>query len=400
MIAGLMHPGDKPYSVAEYKNIAGRAGRLGFSERGTSYLLALDLREEHNAWHRYVKGSPEDLHSRFVVEDTDPRTLILRALAAARKASVKGIPATDVIDFLECSFGAFQKRLSADNWVWNRQEFARALSELEQHRLIEPGEGGHYHLTTLGRYAGESGIQVESIIRLVEVFVSLSATEITDPVLIAAAQLTLELDDVFFPLNRKSTQKEPQTWFSELGRQGIPASLLNSLRRFVKDGNSATMRAKKAAACLLWISTMPMAEVEAALTRHGGLNGAAGPTRSVASRTRDLLPIVVRVGNFLHPGLELDDRASRLAIRLELGVPAGAVAVGQYAGSRLTRGDYQELVKAGINNPEGIDAASDDRILACLNGSAEKVGLVREAAVLIRAEGLPAVGPLIPDYEA
>ena len=31
IVVGLMHPGDTPYSVAEYKNIVGRAGRLGFA---------------------------------------------------------------------------------------------------------------------------------------------------------------------------------------------------------------------------------------------------------------------------------------------------------------------------------------------------------------------------------
>jgi len=32
VIAGLEHPGNKPYSIAEYKNIVGRAGRLGYAK--------------------------------------------------------------------------------------------------------------------------------------------------------------------------------------------------------------------------------------------------------------------------------------------------------------------------------------------------------------------------------
>ena len=47
IIAGLQHPGNKPYSVADYKNMVGRAGRLGFADHGTSYLLALAPSEEH-----------------------------------------------------------------------------------------------------------------------------------------------------------------------------------------------------------------------------------------------------------------------------------------------------------------------------------------------------------------
>jgi helicase len=401
VIAGLMHPGDKPYSVAEYKNIVGRAGRLGFSDRGTSYLLALDFREEHNAWNVYVRGTPEDLHSRFVAEGSDPRTLILRVFAAARNASVIGVPASDVIDFLEGSFGAFQKRVAEVNWAWNRQELSAALSELEQHRLIEAGEGGHYHLTALGRFAGEAGVQVESIIRLVEAFAPLASAQISDPVLIAATQLTVELDDVLFPLNRRSKHKEPQTWFNTLAQQGVPPGLLNTMRRFVADEHTGTLRAKKAVASLFWISPTAMAEIETVMTQHGGaFDGAAGPVRSVTSRACDLLPAVARVATFLHPGLDLADRVSQLLVRLERGVPAGAVSLARHTGTRLGRGDYQDLVKAGLSSPEAIDAAGDEAILACVGGDAEKARAVRDAAAAIRAEPEAAPVPVLPRYES
>lgn len=66
IIAGLEHPGQVPYSVAEYKNLVGRAGRLGYADAGTSYLMALTPRDEDYLWRRYVVGKPEDLSSRFI----------------------------------------------------------------------------------------------------------------------------------------------------------------------------------------------------------------------------------------------------------------------------------------------------------------------------------------------
>lgn len=90
VIVGLEHPGPKgqktPYSVAEYKNMVGRAGRLGFSDFGESYLLALEPREELENWERYVVGEPEALESRFLHENTDPRSLIVRVLVSAKKS--------------------------------------------------------------------------------------------------------------------------------------------------------------------------------------------------------------------------------------------------------------------------------------------------------------------------
>ena len=111
VIAGLEHPGPagpEPYSVAEYKNLVGRAGRLGYAEKGTSYLLATDGRTEHNFWNRYVTGVPEDLASRFLDQDTDARSLIVRVLVTARGAASDGMTADDIVGFLEASFGAFQ----------------------------------------------------------------------------------------------------------------------------------------------------------------------------------------------------------------------------------------------------------------------------------------------------
>jgi helicase len=401
VIAGLTHPMDTPYSVAEYKNIVGRAGRLGFSDRGTSYLLALDSREVHQHWNRYVLGQPEDLQSRFIAADTDPRTLILRVLAGARNASVGGIPAADVIDFLEGSFGAFKRRQASDQWSWDRRGFSEAMAQLEQHRLIEAGDDGHYHLTPLGRFAGEAGVQVESIIRLVAAFTGLKAAEITDPALIAATQLTTEVDDVFFPMNRKSKHKEPQTWFGALTSQGISGLLTRTLQRFVSDAHTPTLRAKKAAASLFWISPTPMAQIEATLTQHGGaFDGAAGAVRSVASRTCDLLPAVAHVAELIHPELELSERVSRLLVRLELGVPAGIVDLARYASTSLTRSDYHDLLQAGLNTADSIEAAADADILRHIGGDVEKLKVVRTAAEAARRVPEESTPTALPAYES
>jgi helicase len=198
----------------------------------------------------------------------------------------------------------------------------------------------------------------------------------------------------------KSTQKEPQTWFGALATQGIPPALVNTLRRYVPEEHTGTLRAKKTAGTLYWISPTPMAEIEAALTRHGGaFDGAAGPVRSVASRTGDLLAAVARVASFIHPGLDLDDRVARLLVRLELGVPAGAVALARHAGAQLTRGEYQELLKAGLCSADAVDAASDESISACIGGNLEKVQVVREAVAGIRAELQPEPESVLPIYE-
>ncbi|MHC5718589.1 MAG: hypothetical protein ACYTX0_42590, partial [Nostoc sp.] len=294
---------------AEYKNLAGRAGRLQLTERGTSYLLALDPLQVHNFWTQYVKGHPESLTSRFLSTDTDPRALLLRILSAIQKLSklkatqqlhMQGMQAEDLIEFLESSFGAFQQMQFAHQWKWDRNQLITALQSLSQHRLIEPDENNFYYLTPLGRLAGEAGVEVESVIRLVACLSQLNPESILEPTLLAATQLTVELDRLLFPINWRSTNKEPTVWKQELLRQGVPHLLLNALERGVTTQDQSTLRAKKAVACLLFVTHRPTAEIESILTQFGGApGGAAGAIRDVAERTCDLLPTVAQTLFFL-----------------------------------------------------------------------------------------------------
>lgn len=392
IIAGLEHPGDppEPYSVAEYKNLVGRAGRLGYAQKGTSYLLALDGRTEHDFWHRYIRGEPEDLKSRFLDERTDPRSLIVRVLVAMGRLIKEGATSEEIVGFLESSFGAFQAARHSDGWKWNRGDLLAALTDLERHGLIQRSSTDRYALTPLGRVAGESATEVRSIISLVEGLSGLHPDEISDPVLITAVQTTTELDNVRFPLNKRSTQKEPQTWAIELNGQGIPGRVLSSLRYAASDRHTPTLRAKKAVACLLFVSGTPMAQIEATLTQFGGaFGGAAGPVRDVAARCSDLLPVAAQVAEILHPTLDLGDRVGRLVLRLTYGIPGSVTELARHAGAELLRGDYCELASAGLGEPLAIAGADETTLLRAVGGDPEKVLVVRaagERAAARRAE--------------
>ncbi|MCG8478436.1 MAG: hypothetical protein MI724_05015, partial [Spirochaetales bacterium] len=126
IIVGLDHPGH-PYSVAEYKNIVGRAGRLGYSDRGTSYLVAKEFRNESHYWDHYVLGKPEDLFSRFLDKDADLRSLIIRVVTIAQKKVPSGVSTEDVIRFLECSFGAFQQRRRENSYAHDHADLQKVL---------------------------------------------------------------------------------------------------------------------------------------------------------------------------------------------------------------------------------------------------------------------------------
>jgi helicase len=82
------------------------------------------------------------------------------------------------------------------------------------------------------------------------------AKESTDPNLIAATQITAELDDLSFPINKKSTQEEPQAWIGEL-RPQVSGAVLNAFQSKLIDNHTATIRAKKPVSSLLFVSGRP-----------------------------------------------------------------------------------------------------------------------------------------------
>src|SRR5262249_27263577 len=61
IVAGVERPNGDAYTVAEYRNMIGRAGRQGFSTHGKSMVVCLTGMEEHRVWTHYVKGTPEAL---------------------------------------------------------------------------------------------------------------------------------------------------------------------------------------------------------------------------------------------------------------------------------------------------------------------------------------------------
>jgi len=401
VIAGLTHPGDQPYSVAEYKNLVGRAGRLGFAENGASYLLALDPRAEFDMWQRYVTAAPEDLASRFLAEGTDPRSLIVRVLVSVGRAARDGITSDEIIAFLESSFGAYQAQRSHAGWQWDRADLMVALDNLTRHGLITINPSNAYQMTALGRLAGETATEVGSIIRLVDCLRGLLMDAITDPALIAATQSTVELDQVLFPINKKSTQKEPQLWQNELRQQGIVQWLLGALSKDISDQHQPTLRAKKAVGCLLFISGRAMNEIERVLTQFGGtFGGAAGPIRAVAGRTSDLLPVAARIAEILNPTLDLSDRVGRLTLRLTYGIPSAACDLAREVGAGFLRGDYTRLATQNFCEPDRIATATDEDLLACLDMDKKKLALLRQASTAVEARRASQLKTTIPILEA
>jgi helicase len=171
----------RPFTVAEYKNMAGRAGRLGIRERGRSIIYAETSLQRQQLFAKYVKGTLEPLRSSFDLNDLD--TWIIRLLA-----QVQSVPAADVVNLLCKSYGGYIENRRNPKW---RHEMADKLTDKLQQmlelELIEE-ELGHIRLTLLGRACGTSSLSFASAMRLVRLIKDTGVHSLTPRTLIALVQ--------------------------------------------------------------------------------------------------------------------------------------------------------------------------------------------------------------------
>jgi helicase len=386
-IVGLTHPGRPPvaYSVAEYKNMVGRAGRLGFTEQGESYLIPEGALDPSRAWVAYVNGRLEDLTSRLV-PDGDPRSLMLRVLASYPADATGLVTEDSVIGFLDASFAAFQAR-EGGSAQWSPDRLRQSFDQLASANLIQPDGRGH-RLTALGRFVGESGVHVDSILRLVHGLRG-CASDLNSAGLVVAAQLTNELDDVYLPVNVKARNTEVPRWPAVLTQQLVPGLLIRSLQSTARNATQAVARTKRGSAAAMWISGVPIEVIEGQLNQHmWRRSGLSGAVRAVADRTRDMLPAVAAVIRELAPEKPLDQLVERTMIRLELGIPAEIVDLADRTGEVMSRAQWLALHGRGLNSIEAIDAADIDDLSTILGSSTMAQRLKKTVEHLVTEESL------------
>jgi replicative superfamily II helicase len=271
------------YSVAEYKNIAGRAGRLGLVDKGRAIVLAPSYADRERIWTGYVKGMPEDVQSKLLDPNADLYTLVLRVVAITQdQLGGEGLSGDDVIGVLASSFAAHQNRLRGHGDAFEPAAIRKVLDELRSLAFVEEQTGG-LRLTELGTTVAGSGLAVRSAVTVAGVFRQLRPEDLNRATIISAAQLTAELDETRLTVNGKGVAKEIQTFVSELARQGTAPGVLNALAHNVPDRVAYAARAKKAVACLLWMHGTPAARLEQMVMQHYFDRSAIGPIRAVAS---------------------------------------------------------------------------------------------------------------------
>ncbi|MCA0418024.1 MAG: DEAD/DEAH box helicase [Proteobacteria bacterium] len=343
IIAETEFPGrePQPYTVAQYKNMAGRAGRLGFESEGKAILLADTAMERSQLFRRYVQGQPEVIRSSF--DPNAPGTWVIRLLT-----QVRDVPREAVVDLIANTYGGYLAALR--NPAWRDRmipTLERLLDRMVAEGLIDEDDEG-LRLTMLGRACGESPLTLESSMRLVELLRRLDPVDATLEALLVLVECLPERDDDYTPQQRGGEPRWQRDAFDRFG-SGVGRTLQHRAESDV----AYYARCKRALIIGDWIAGEPTGEIEERYSSNAFVRLGHGDIRGYADGSRFLLESALRIAAIVLERAEEREAAALLLTRLDLGLPAAAVPLSAL-GFPLSRGEILALFRAGHLTREAI----------------------------------------------
>ncbi|MBY0467588.1 MAG: DEAD/DEAH box helicase, partial [Burkholderiaceae bacterium] len=347
----------RQFTVAEYKNMAGRAGRLGFNEIGKAIILADTPMERAQLFQRYVLGVPEDVKSSF--QQRDLPTWTLRLLS-----QVRGVRADEIPGLLVNTFGGYCASRVNPQWVaMVEREVAALVDRLLQAQLAER-EGDLIHLTLLGRACGASSLSFESSLRLVELMGQLDVAQTPPGHILAMVQVLDELDAIYTPVMKKGQSESVRA--GEVA-QRFGHQMPQMLQRYCRDQIEFWARCKRAALLHDWIEGTPVDVLEKrySTTPFGGAVG-YGNIIGIADATRFHLRSAHQILATLFPDRpEFLKGLDKILQRLEFGLPVAALPLTGIS-VRLTRGQCLALLSIGVGSADELKNLDQERLRQCV----------------------------------
>jgi replicative superfamily II helicase len=352
----------RPFTIAEYKNMAGRAGRLGFNEIGKAIILAETPFERARLFQKYVLGTPEDVKSSF--QEQDLPTWTLRLLS-----QVRGVRQSEIPGLLINTFAGYSASRSNPKWIsYIETQISEFVARPAQAGLAE-NEGDIIHLTLLGRACGASSLSFESAVRLVELMKRMNPAQIPPIYLLSTVQVLAEMDSVYTPLMKKGRSESARV--SQASARYGPQTA-SMLQQYCGDEFEFWGRCKRAAIVWDWLEGTSIDALEKTFTTTP-FQGAVsyGDIMRIAEATRFHLRSAHQILSTLlteHP--EFLNGVDIILKRLEFGLPADALPLTELS-IQLTRGQYLALWRSGCRTRDDIKKLDNAELQTCIGAAAK-----------------------------
>lgn len=370
-----------PITVAEYRNMSGRAGRFGAraDELGRSILVASSPLEQEAMLQRYVHGQVEPLESAFLKQPLD--AMLLRSLASGLCDSASG----------SCRF---LMRTFAARVVWEepaakeglRAQVDEVITFLKRYELISVDPQGKILVTAIGQVCAASGLKIETFAQIARM-ASSGNTSALDVALLASNAPDTGPDAVGI---KRPTTDEYNGRMPALVRMIRDANTegSNPLTDILLDGLPATKLPdyelfrpmKYQAVAIAYVSGLSSRDIE----NHYGVT--AGRARSVGSNCSWLCDTAAKIA-WISGRAEEAKRYEILADRFLHGCTEVALLLAQVP-HNLHRAEREQLVKSGFTSLQKIVDSSPDEIARTARVNRQRITLLQSRIVHVLGESL------------
>ena len=330
-----------PLSWAEYENISGRAGRLGFHEPfGRSILIATNQFQADLLWRGYVMGEQEQFTPAPGQEGFADRVLNL-------VASKVCLSKDELQAFLGLTYLGFRQRGKTAALM---AEVERALGALVRTQLVSLGEDGRLEASTLGEVSARKGIRAATAVKLARFFEAARGREVPELELFYLLSLTEDGKQMTVPLSPaehrgRVYESKASEWAHEHGDE--PGEELGRLLNSKMLPTAQEARAAKLALLLLgWIAGDELSGLE---TRYQCY---AGTIMTLTDEVSWLADAAAEVAEVM--GWTPAKRLAELAERIRLGVDTASLALARARLPGLGREALKALVAAGFDSPAAL----------------------------------------------
>jgi helicase len=374
----------RPFTVAEYKNMAGRAGRLGFNEEGQAIILANNGYEREALFCRYVMGDLASLSSSFDPQHVE--TWVLRLLA-----QVGRVEQQEVARILANTYGGYLAVRAHPEWRDDmEQRLAALLHEMIRLGLIDE-EGGYVQLSLLGQVCGRSSLSFSSVIRLINLLKGVEGSALTVEHVMALIQGLPELDGIYVPMMKTRTKAgkglaPSETRWPRDAVQRYGHGIVTTLQRNAGDFFAYYARCKRALLLWEWIHGVPMEIIEQTYSVNPYNAVGYGDVRGCVDTTRFHLRAAHQIATvmFIDKGPS-EESVETILKQLEVGIPTDALELLSLP-LTLTRGEYLALYHAGIRKPGDLWECSEAVLKELIGlGRASQLEKLRPASVAAKA---------------
>jgi len=325
-----------PLSWAEYENISGRAGRLGFHERGRSVLIALNQFQADWLWRSYILGEYEQLRPAPGQKGLVDRVLNLIA-------SKLCLTSEEVHAFFALTYLGFQRGGKTDGLS---AEIEKILAALVRGQLIRADDEGRLEATTLGEVAARKGIQAATAVKLARFFAEAGSRDIPELELLYLLNLTADGKRVYVPLSNtehrgRSYERQMSQRLQACGQE-VGEELHDLLRAKMLPTAQEVRAAKLALLALGWIAGAEIADLEQHYQCY------AGTIKTQMAHLSWLVDAAAEIASVM--GWGPTRRLSDLAERLRLGVDAAGLAAAR-AVPEAGPEEIEALTTVGVTTP-------------------------------------------------